>query len=222
MHLVYFDESGNSGNNLNDPEQPIFVLGALIVPETCWQAVESDLEAELAKHFPEIAAAGEELHSGDLRGRPFGQPKTAGQGVALQYVRFFLVRHHCFSFFVLGKSTVLRGWHLPPDIRSCSVRKFTTKGAFVMAEILCEISPGLRATEKTVAVKDIYGRRQYLRVEEGFLAQVGSQSFLPVGIVGIDDAKAVSLIELPHESDAGVNRLWVRNAELRGLREPVA
>jgi hypothetical protein len=38
MHLVYFDESGNSGNNLNDAEQPIFVLGALIVPETCWQS----------------------------------------------------------------------------------------------------------------------------------------------------------------------------------------
>ena len=28
MHLVYFDESGNSGNNLNDADQPIFVLGA--------------------------------------------------------------------------------------------------------------------------------------------------------------------------------------------------
>jgi hypothetical protein len=67
MHLVYFDESGNSGNNLNDPEQPIFVLGALIVPETCWQAVEQDLEAELVAHFPDIAAAGDEIHSGDLR-----------------------------------------------------------------------------------------------------------------------------------------------------------
>lgn len=68
MHLVYFDESGNSGNNLNDAEQRIFVLGALIVPETCWQAVEQDLEAELTTCFPEIAASGAEIHSGDLRG----------------------------------------------------------------------------------------------------------------------------------------------------------
>jgi len=68
MHLIYFDESGNSGNNLNDADQPIFVLGALIVPEDCWQAVETDLEAGLAAHFPMIAAAGAEIHSGDLRG----------------------------------------------------------------------------------------------------------------------------------------------------------
>lgn len=68
MHLVYFDESGNSGNNLNDPDQPIFVLGALIVPEECWQAVETVLEAELKTHFPALAEAGEEIHSGDLRG----------------------------------------------------------------------------------------------------------------------------------------------------------
>jgi hypothetical protein len=68
MHLVYFDESGNSGNNLNDAQQPIFVLGALIVPEDCWQAVEKDLEKELADRFPLLAASGEEIHAGDLRG----------------------------------------------------------------------------------------------------------------------------------------------------------
>jgi Protein of unknown function (DUF3800) len=68
MELVYFDESGNSGNNLNDTEQPIFVLGALIVPEKCWQKLETDLERALTHHFPEIAGAGTEIHAGDLRG----------------------------------------------------------------------------------------------------------------------------------------------------------
>ncbi len=61
MHLVYFDESGNSGNNQNDPQQPIFVLGALIVPETCWQAVEADLESSVEELFPGIAASGAEI-----------------------------------------------------------------------------------------------------------------------------------------------------------------
>ena len=68
MHLVYCDESGNSGTNLSDSEQPIFVLGALIVPESCWQAVESDLEKALETHFPELAKEGIEIHGGDLRG----------------------------------------------------------------------------------------------------------------------------------------------------------
>ena len=91
-----------------------------------------------------------------------------------------------------------------------------------MSQVLCEISPGLRPTERTVAVKGIFGRREYLRVEEGFMTRVGDRVFLPVGVVGIDTAKAIALIELPHESDAGANRLWVRSAELQDPQEPVA
>ena len=67
MHLVYVDESGNSGNNLEDAQQPIFVLGALVVPETVWQAVENDLEASLANHFPQSRYTELEVHAGDLR-----------------------------------------------------------------------------------------------------------------------------------------------------------
>ena len=72
MHLIYLDESGNTGNNLGDSEQPIFLLGALIVPEGCWQALERDLEMDLEQRFPEIASTGAEMHSSDLR---------AGRGV---------------------------------------------------------------------------------------------------------------------------------------------
>ncbi len=67
MYLIYFDESGNSGTNLADPQQPVFVLGALIVPETAWQSVESDLEAALDKHMPPPRSPGFEVHAGDLR-----------------------------------------------------------------------------------------------------------------------------------------------------------
>ena len=91
-----------------------------------------------------------------------------------------------------------------------------------MVQIICEIQAGLRATEKTVVVQDVFGRRQFLRVEEGFVGHEGLESLLPVGVVGVDERKGLSLIELPHESDAGVNRLWVKNIHLRGIREPVA
>jgi len=45
MYLIYFDESGNTGNKLNDPQQPLFVLCALAVPEDKWLQVEQDLQA---------------------------------------------------------------------------------------------------------------------------------------------------------------------------------
>ena len=67
MYLVYLDETGNTGADLNDAQQPVFVLAALIVPETCWQELERDLETALATHFPVLAAEGREVHGKDLR-----------------------------------------------------------------------------------------------------------------------------------------------------------
>lgn len=68
MQLVYFDESGNSGNNLTDAEQPVFVLGALLVPTTLWQSIERQLDAALVKQFPGEDFSNVEIHAGDLRG----------------------------------------------------------------------------------------------------------------------------------------------------------
>lgn len=68
MQLIYFDESGNSGNNLADTEQPVFVLGALLVPSTEWQNIELQLEASLAAHFPDEDFTDVEIHAADLRG----------------------------------------------------------------------------------------------------------------------------------------------------------
>jgi hypothetical protein len=68
MHLVYIDESGNTGVNLHDSDQPLFVLAALIVPETCWQTLENQVEGALAELFPDLATAGAEIHATDLRG----------------------------------------------------------------------------------------------------------------------------------------------------------
>lgn len=67
MHLIYLDESGNTGNNLADPEQPVFVLGALIVPEHKWQPVEAELERSLERHVPSPRSQSFEMHAGDLR-----------------------------------------------------------------------------------------------------------------------------------------------------------
>ena len=67
MHLVYIDESGNTGINLTDNQQPLFVLAALIVPESCWLDLERDLEQSLSELCPALDAAGGELHATDLR-----------------------------------------------------------------------------------------------------------------------------------------------------------
>ena len=66
MHLVYLDESGNTGMNLNDHEQPVFVLCALVVAEENWQSLERDLIATLNTHIP-TRLEGFEMHAHHLR-----------------------------------------------------------------------------------------------------------------------------------------------------------
>jgi hypothetical protein len=86
-----------------------------------------------------------------------------------------------------------------------------------MIEVLCQTSKGLRESEVTVAVQDVRGNHQFLRVENGFLTNEGGRHYLPVGLVGVDPGKGMALIELPHEADSGANRLWVWESDMRGV-----
>ena len=80
-----------------------------------------------------------------------------------------------------------------------------------MARLLCDqVSAGLRPSERTIAVKDIHGRTQFLRVELAFLTHEDGKYWLPVGKVYEDKQREIALVELPQEAESGTNRLWVR------------
>ncbi len=80
MYLVYVDESGNSGTNLSDPQQPVFALCAMVVCEDRWQGLEHSLKRALEPRFPEWQKVENfEIHGADLR-RGVGQ--FAGMSVA--------------------------------------------------------------------------------------------------------------------------------------------
>lgn len=66
MHLIYLDESGNTGNNLHDTSQPIFVLGALIVPEQKWLKLEAELGAAIELAFPAPRPDDFEVHGTEI------------------------------------------------------------------------------------------------------------------------------------------------------------
>ncbi|HWL92881.1 MAG TPA: DUF3800 domain-containing protein [Phycisphaerae bacterium] len=85
MHLVYLDESGNSGNNLNDSQQPVFVLCAMIVPENQWLKLERELAAAVDKHFPRPRPNNFEVHGTELRtARGFCKGMSVGARVAFR------------------------------------------------------------------------------------------------------------------------------------------
>jgi hypothetical protein len=79
-----------------------------------------------------------------------------------------------------------------------------------MIKILCEpVSPGLRAADAILTFVDVHGRRHFLQIEKDFLVRRNGHSYLPVGCVHRDAPSGAFLIELPHEAETGVNRLWV-------------
>lgn len=67
MNLIYLDESGNSGSNLSDSQQPVFVLGALVVSEKKWLAVETAILQILNSYFNNVIPGDFEIHATDLR-----------------------------------------------------------------------------------------------------------------------------------------------------------
>ena len=79
MHLIYLDESGNSGVNLTDPQQPIFVLGALIVPETKWRTIEAEFIRKIETFFNGAAPNDFEVHASEIRS---GRGVFKGMGIA--------------------------------------------------------------------------------------------------------------------------------------------
>lgn len=66
MHLIYLDESGNTGNNLSDPHQPVFTLAALLVPEQRWLGLEQALAATIERFFPSPRPDTFEVHAAEL------------------------------------------------------------------------------------------------------------------------------------------------------------
>lgn len=83
MYLVYLDESGNSGTNLNDSQQPIFILGALVVEESKWRDIEAGLESIVEAHFPAPRPVNFEMHATELRnGKGYFRGFTVGERLA--------------------------------------------------------------------------------------------------------------------------------------------
>jgi hypothetical protein len=79
-----------------------------------------------------------------------------------------------------------------------------------MAAILCEqVAPGMRPSERCVSVRDLHGHREWLLVENDFLAVRDDKVYLPVGVVQVDPQRQVVLVEFPHEAATGGNRIWV-------------
>lgn len=69
MNFVYIDESGNTGLNLKDSQQPVFLLAALILSESKWFLLEERFFDIARKYFGESLPDPFEISAKDLKSR---------------------------------------------------------------------------------------------------------------------------------------------------------
>lgn len=67
MNLVYVDQSGNTGLNLRDSQQPVFILAAMTVPERAWFTPEKDFFRVAKELFENELSYPFEIHAADLK-----------------------------------------------------------------------------------------------------------------------------------------------------------
>jgi hypothetical protein len=84
-----------------------------------------------------------------------------------------------------------------------------------MAQVLCEVSEGLRESEATVRLTSYDGRPEYIPVDRGFLSVEGERCYLSVGLISISREKKAALVSLPVEADSGAHRVWVKLDHLK-------
>ena len=77
-----------------------------------------------------------------------------------------------------------------------------------MAMVLCEVRPGAGTIAVSVAVRDSNNVRTFLSIQRDFVSERDGQTYLPIGVVGIDRDKGLALIEFPVEADSGAHRIW--------------
>ena len=109
MHFFYMDESGCTGANLKDGNQPIFVLGGISIADQKWNNTQTEFSKVIHSYFDGKIPAGFELHSHELLS-PKGEGPFAGHGIEkrLQLVRDILglldeLGHDAFFFAIEKK-----------------------------------------------------------------------------------------------------------------------
>lgn len=81
MHFFYLDESGDTGKNLLDRNQPIMVLGGISLRDEGWNTTRVQFDQIITNFFNGLVPADFELHATDLLS-PSGEGHFAGRSMA--------------------------------------------------------------------------------------------------------------------------------------------
>lgn len=88
-----------------------------------------------------------------------------------------------------------------------------------LPEVECTIAiPNGIVNMQLVAVPDETGRCHYLHLGQGNLTEDEGKTYLPIGVIDLDNRGQRALVELPMEAGSGTRRIWVPYKRFRPQR----
>lgn len=106
MHFYYIDETGCDGRSLVNPQEPIFVLGGIILRDEGWNKTHIEYEKIIMKYFENEVPENFEFHTQDLfspNGSGFfdGHTREKRNNLINEILDLIATRkHHCYYFAV--------------------------------------------------------------------------------------------------------------------------
>ena len=108
MHFFYLDESGDTGANLNDANQPVMVLGGISLRDEGWNTTHAAMTALLEGYFGGALPPQFELHAKELlapqgEGVFAGHPMEQRAALARALLQLLHERKHGTHYFAIHK-----------------------------------------------------------------------------------------------------------------------
>lgn len=111
MHFLYIDEAGNSGANLHDAQQPVFVMAGLLVSDERWHGTKEAIQAKVSPFFEGVLPPNFELHACELLSPngtgPFaGLSRESRNTLALDLLNLVTERSHALLLVPIYKASL--------------------------------------------------------------------------------------------------------------------
>lgn len=201
MILIYIDESGDTGHNLSDKQQPVFVLGALVVPQSKWKELERQFHQIVIGFFGENSADSFELHAMDLVNR-----RGSFKSLTLEQTKAF--RNKCLELLVsLKLSLVYRSIEKKEFLKFCEEKygKGISVAPYIMAlPFICTRINEILNTEKDLGILIFDEHHNLVEIEKSLrtlrldsTSTLQAESLIEQGFfVDSSKSEAIQLVDL--------------------------
>lgn len=111
MHFFYMDESGDTGNDFENEEQPVFVLGGISLRDEGWNKTHETWQKAISEYFDGNIPVNFELHSNELLS-PSGEGPFEGHeiekrlGLAQKAIEIIVERKHGIHYIAFDKCRI--------------------------------------------------------------------------------------------------------------------